>query len=402
MKVMLRDPLTLRLVAETYGSLVPKPEKDGILPESVRTSKLYEQYIKSLIEDGRLERADVEVFLKQKLLPLMFRPGHYRNNLDSEILTNTIDPSSEKPLSEKIELTAIVPSTEKPVNHSFQNLVDAGILIKPGSYSEYEIRFKYERFYDYFGGLYLGTLYLSRIAPSGTEKPQWYREIISKLSDSPFLWGPARQALFLDLHAEGKQQDFQLVFDILKQNESSLRDLLESSLVWYAKDYPDQGLVLLSKLYAGRSSDVRRLAVRVAGLAGIPEILEQAGLDKDKQVRLTSIQASYYFWQQKPERGWQILDSWANQVRSRFYLPNTAATESSLGLSVMILTDRSNSSDPKLQIPDYQNPEIARRLQSIWHKILSDLLYVSEGEIDHSTLRSGIRSLILTAFVLCF
>jgi hypothetical protein len=394
MKVMLRDPLALRLVAETYGSLKETSGKNGILPESVRTSQLYEKYINSLINDGRLERSDIRVFLEKKLLPLMFQPGKYRNTLDSEVLTETIDPTSGKSLSEEIELTDILPSTGKRVNQSFQNLADAGMVIKQGADSDYEISFKYERFYDYFGGRHL-----FETAPEDKAKIQWYRERILEIAKTPYLWGPARQALFLELHGVGKQQEFPMVFDLLKLNEPSVQDLLESTLIWYARDYAKQGQTLLFKLYANHRSSIRRLALRVAGFAGIPEVLELAGTDRDKHVRLTCIQSSYYFWQHNPGEGWHILEGWAEQVRGRFYLPNKAATESCFGLSVMILTDRSNSSKPNLQIPDYQNPEIAERLQSIWRKILSDLLYVSEGEIRHSTVRTGIRSMILTVLI---
>jgi hypothetical protein len=392
MKAMLRDPLALRLVAETFGSL--DGSKEGVLPKSVRTSQLYEQYINSLIDAGRLERGDIKVFLKKKLLPLMFQPRKYRNTLDAELLTETIDPTSGKSLSEEIELTDILPSTGKRVNQSFQNLADAGILIKQGTDSDYEVSFKYERFYDYFGGKHL-----FETAPEGMMKVQWYQERILETARTPFLWGATRQALFLELYDRGKQQEFQLVFDLLKINEPSIQDLLESTLIWYARDYAKPSLTLLSELYAHRRSSIRRLAVRVAGFAGIPEILELAGSDRDKQVRLTCIQSSYYFWQHDSERGWQILESWAERVRGRFHLPNTTVTESCLGLSVMILTDKSNSSDPELQIPDYQNLEIAARLQSIWRKILSDLLYVSKGEIHHSTLRTRVRSVILTVLI---
>jgi hypothetical protein len=59
-------PLALRLVAEACGSLA-KPEKDGIC-HTACAPVAGEHHIRSLADDSRLERADVEVFLKQKLL----------------------------------------------------------------------------------------------------------------------------------------------------------------------------------------------------------------------------------------------------------------------------------------------------------------------------------------------
>jgi hypothetical protein len=397
MKAMLRDPLALRLVSETYGS--EDGSKSGVLPESVRTSELYEKYIKSLIDTGRLERQDVDVFLKQKLLPLMFEPDNYRNTLDSEILTKTIDPTTDKSLSEEIELSDILSSTGKRVNQSFQNLADAGILVKQGTYSDYEISFKYERFYDFLGGMQL-----SSISPEDGTKAQWYRNVILHIEEHPFLWGAIRQALFLELQKEGKQGDFQIAiqlldFQLLDKDDSSIKDILESSLIWYASDYQEEGRKLLEIVYKSSKSEYRKLAVRVAGFSGIPEILIGGGADRDKNVRFATIQAAYFYWQREPEKGWNILERWSKNVRGRFFIPNIALVESALGLTFLILTDRGNTSNSDLDIPDYQNLEIAAKLQQIWRQILKDLLFVSDREEQNITIRTRIRSGILTLLI---
>ena len=227
MKVMLRDPLALRLVAESYGSTEERSSKDGILPGNVRTSKLYEQYINSLINDGRLERNDVKVFLGQKILPLMFSAGGYRNTLDAEILTETIDKVSGKSLSEEIELDDILPSTGKRVNQSFQNLVDTGILGKQGSYSGYEINFTYERFYDYFGGNYL----FERASSVGRDKVQNYKNLIYHAAQYPYLSGVLGRVLTLERASGGEKSVLQSISQLQQHYELRLYSFLKDILI---------------------------------------------------------------------------------------------------------------------------------------------------------------------------
>ena len=82
----------------------------------------------------------------------MFKSGDYRNTLDNELLGGITDEDSGQPLAELIELDDKINSRGKSVNQAFRNLVDAEILFQHGVVGDYTIGFKYERFYDYFGG----------------------------------------------------------------------------------------------------------------------------------------------------------------------------------------------------------------------------------------------------------
>jgi hypothetical protein len=355
MKVMLRDPLALRLVAETYGSL--DGSKDGVLPTSLRTSQLYEQYINSLIDGGRLERGDVEIFLKKKLLPLMFQTGEYRNKLDSELLTETIDPTSGKPLSEEIELSDILPSTGKRVNQSFQNLADAGILIKQGTDSDYEISFKYERFYDYFGGKHL-----FEIAPEGKTKVQWYREHISGLSEKPFLWGPIQQALFFELDTDRKDLFVELCISHKNSLSQIERNLFINVLSKYGDFSIDKARQLIDRLLENRRySDTALILIEAAYNLKEYSVLEKLAVHQASSVRETNARFIHYIWRQSPQQAYSILNNFANRFSTHFF-PNLQLLHTCLLVSVIILNE------------GYGDNVTIEHIRRVWVKILDKFL----------------------------
>ena len=352
------------MVSEAY---LEKP-----LPLRIRTSRIYDDFVNGLIDRKKLDYSDIDIFIKRMFLPLLFESGAYLNKLDAAKLSTSIDPVSKQSLSQIITNDGIVPSTRQAVNQPFINLTDAGILVKYGSPSFYEISFKYERFYDYFGGNYLWELSQKEFPAS---RPQWYRKMIATIRDWPFLWGPVNQALLKEIVENGEE----IVFQMIAKGDNATHDLIENVLTLYVEDDQKVGFGLLAKLYKKRGADYKRMALRVAGLSGYRELLELGGANKGKTVRLTAVQSSYYHWQQNPQSGWKILDGWAQRIRGRFLWPNLAVAEAAIGLSILTLTDRRNSSGQGVQ--DYKNPIIYANLQPIWRKIISDLLLVSESEI---------------------
>ncbi len=384
MKILLRDPLALRLVAESYRS-----EK---LPPNVHSTDLYLKYIKKMIEQKRLDPDDLNVLLKKCILPLMFKPGHYRNALDEELLSKTIDPGSGQPLSEKIEVDDFLPSTHKHVNQAFQNLVDAEILIQHGERGDYTIGFKYERFYDYFGGEIL-----AESAPAVAERPAWYQSLMQDVRETPFIWGPVAQALLRELISAEDQDRVNLVFRLIDNSDQNACDLLEGILTMYVEDDQKNGCVLLEKLFCQRKTTYRQMALRVAGLTNDPSLLQRGGADPDKGVRITAIQSAYHLWQRNPDPGWEILKDWGRKVKGPLHLPKMALAESALGLSLLIMTDSRNTSRPGLH--DYQNPEIYAQLQPIWRQVIGDLLWVSPNERIGLSFKTAVRSQILTILI---
>jgi len=76
----LRDPLMLRLVAESH--------KNGSI-ESIRRGEIYPDYIHALEVTGRLQPGDV-VLLQRDIVPLMISRGHYDNKATPEQIDRTL------------------------------------------------------------------------------------------------------------------------------------------------------------------------------------------------------------------------------------------------------------------------------------------------------------------------
>jgi len=391
MKVMLQDPLALRLVAEAYGSL--DGHKDGILPQSVRTSKLYEEYIKSLINSGRLERSDTEIFLKQKLQPLMFDMEIYRNSLDAEILTQTIDKVSGKPLAEEIELADALPSFQgKRVNQAFQNLADAGILVRQGSDSDYEISFKYERFYDYFGGEHL---FVKNGKKNDQEKGDAYKSLAEQIKNYPFLWGAIRNAIFQELVMGAND----LIDSLAKESDQSIRELLISVLVELGNEpggvkTAEEIIQRLSKIGRDKASPAKSLRIKFTGTDNSPlspearsasktamevarqlnlvAILEKAATDPFPIVRVGAIRNIYHIWRNNPEVGYDVLGRMTDLVAESNGLPNIPALESSLALAILML---------RHYFPDTQEgQELGLRVANQMQKVTRKLFFVNSGK----------------------
>lgn len=143
---VLIDPLALWLISEIFeGKALPKRFQPG---------EIYPQYINKLVKYEKLRLEDID-FLEEELAPLIISEGHYENKITTEQVRTKHIRSVR--LFELIHNSGRLSSTEQ-VNQSFQNLVDTEILVMQGSATDYEIVFRYERFYDYFGGKQLNRL----------------------------------------------------------------------------------------------------------------------------------------------------------------------------------------------------------------------------------------------------
>jgi nucleoside-triphosphatase THEP1 len=145
----LRDPLVLRLVAVIY--------KDKSIPDHIHVSDIYRMYINHLLESKPLYQKDVDFleqkdvdFLEQELMPLMLKPGFYENKLTASEVQRALTQDG-RPIRELIHNADPI-GDGKRVNDSYVRLRDTELLDQSGIGMDYVISFKYERFYEYFGG----------------------------------------------------------------------------------------------------------------------------------------------------------------------------------------------------------------------------------------------------------
>ncbi len=349
MKIFLRDPLALKLIAET--------SEGKSLPDNIQAVHLYEDYINSMVDREKLKQADINTFLKQQILPLMLRPGAYSLRLGVGLLSTTIDPQSGRPLSEKIERDDYLASTQQHINQSFQNLVNAGILMKSGSLSNYEIGFKYERFYEYFVGEYLYA------QNKGKEnKVEVYQKLIDEMKkESPFLWGGIKNALF----REFVSGEVKLIEGLAAGKEDqSVRELLITVLTERGKqpdathnveamigrllkiDRKNPGIVARVRVKLTGNDGVQlspgaksasTVALEVARRLSLVTVLESAAIDPSPSIRLAAIRNIYHLWRNDNSQGYTLLERLVEKITAGGVLPNIPALESCMGIFIVMM-----------------------------------------------------------------
>src|SRR5258708_23743276 len=141
---IISDPFNLWLVAEAH------PENP--IPSNLEGSDLIEQYVKALINGGKLQRGD-QLFLEDDLVPLMAREDHPLSNM----ITAADLKAADSTLYDKVYNHQPL-SDGRRANEPLLRLCDADILMLQEQGTEQWIGFKYERFYAYFVGKRIASL----------------------------------------------------------------------------------------------------------------------------------------------------------------------------------------------------------------------------------------------------
>jgi hypothetical protein len=386
-KKLLRDPLTLLLVAETY--------RDRAIPAELRASELIEKYVDTLKKTKRLSERDLSL-LEQEIVPRLFRLPfapilkpvdiHNQYTADGRLLHALIFNDGTLPGGER-------------VNQSYTYLADSAILIEQDQQTEEVIGFKYERFYEYFGGLYLTE------AAHDTGDPfRYYENICTVLDDKPYLWGALKNALFQEL----KNNNFELVSQLARLQLSSERLLLRSAIVSSIVEFYELGPrvvrqfieEMIQPLYGPAqnfSETVRRLAFRrkydvqmlnreqaiaveIAGRLGFEDLLTRAAADRVGSMRQTAILHIYHLWRTDADSGWRIAEQLTKHAVTAMDLPDPGVLDSLASLIISILTS------------DHTNPQSQKHALQAGRRILRRLLLLDPHE--HRTLIGRVKRVI--------
>jgi hypothetical protein len=413
---VLRDPLILRLVAEIHH--------DETIPERIQLSDIYDQYVQTLLKSDRLYEEDI-VLLEQELVPMMIAEGHYANRITAEQVhrANTRDG---RPLWELIRSDDPL-SPGRKINDSYLRLVDTEILTEQGTPTDYEISFKFERFYDYYGGRRLQSLLEEKTDLE--ERAAAYQGFIARIQDPdekrgcPYLWGPVRNALIFDL--EHGYDD--LVVQLAQTIDQLTKDLIVSALTKHGQDDPDDVRTLCHRLlelgqrdqksplsmlpsllpkrraprrvsavdlaesFLEEASEVhmaKKAAIEVAYNLQFGDVLEQAAYDDSSAARAVAVQYIYYLWRDDREQGFEVLEKISDRITERRIVPNTRALESCLGVSLMIIF---------WNYKDLDNRAVfLSRLQRIWKKPIEHIFFLREDESKTTgSLKGWIRERVL-------
>ncbi len=370
---VLREPLNLLLVARTYAG--------SVIPKQVRVTKLVEEYVLSLIERGLLEQDSIQL-LQQRLIPLMVNLHHYDNKVTQKEISAAGNGLHEAIYSEH-------------VNQSFIKLVDASILTHQKTENALRggrsIAFKYERFYEYFIGERLSELSAAQV-----DRASFFLGLIEETAEKPFLWGAVRNALLQKLDTG---EDVQTIVALCYASHVRAKEMMIDALIMYGRDHPEEVVALLRRLIprvektsslqqvrqflggSGKAFDVAarnagKIAVEVASNLAVTEILQRAGLQPDPTLRAAAVRYGYLLWQRDQRAGFAILD-YLGKSAARSIIPNMAALESALGLSLLIFFDHP------------EDRAVVHHLQQLWHTIIGRILALNESSNRISKLLRG-------------
>lgn len=392
----LRDPLVMRLVADTYQ----KQE----LPTSIKATEVYEKYLDGLIRTGRLRVEDIR-FLTHELMPLMIREGHYANVITAKEV-DTARTSDGKPLFELIHNDGRL-ADGKYVNQSYGNLVDAGILIQRGTALDYEIGFRYERFYDYHAGMRLLELNATL-----RDKLAAYAEQIGLTQQQQYLWGAVKCTLIQELATDGRST----ILTLCGEDEHAVREIMAAVLKEYGQENPVEVHRILAELMEGqtpsllkrisegswhlsqdqlaRELSAKRIAVNVAGTLGFSNILAQGASDSSSSLRVDAVKQIFYLWRNDrlelsataENRGVSALKTLGHNVAGPLGIPKAAVLESVIGISVLMF----------LEVPD--DPILGQELQAVYRQVIDGLLHANT-RVGRALLRVLVGDRALSIFV---
>lgn len=357
LRVMLRDPLSLWLVAKTY--------EGQKIPAQLDASTLIAQYIQTLLHTERLRQDDLRL-LEKRLIPLMVKEDNYSN----VIMPGDIDEVGNG-LYEAIYSEQIL-SNEERMNQSFRNLVDADILTQREDGREQTITFKYERFYDYFVGKHLFA-----ICQQHDDKAAFIGQMVAQLKEKLFLWGVLRQ-VFADLLGA---KEYALIERLGRTEDDFQADLLISVLPEYYSGYQAALHPILLRWLEETSEESlsARITANVAIAGLIENILERILIHANEQIRFIVVQHIHELWKADPDLTSRILNILPKsikllQIRHTRSILNTLLNASLL----LVLHDYSYTG---------ATTETVQIVRSLWKPIIEKLLLVSQ----YDTVERGLK-----------
>lgn len=315
-KQLLRDPLVLWLVTRSY--------QRATIPQVIKKVHVIPDYIQAMLRTGRLELRD-EQFLKEKLLPLMQREGYYTNTISDQ----DIDRAGSK-LFEQINVEGKL-SDGRQVNQSFVNLMDAEILIRRDEPPNYEIAFKYERFYEYYLGQYIFE-FNSTVTP--LDRFVNYKSVLRQIAKAPYIWGAAANSIFNELQAGHHK----LIQDLALEDDRTINGVLLDAIIDFGELDPDQVRQLLLQLITFKQEvlSTKRLAIEAASRLGNIEVLELAAKNTNRVIREMALLPIYALWERNNDLGYLLLHNLVQETVSWLKTPQFRLIEFLVQISLLI------------------------------------------------------------------
>ena len=410
MKTVMQGPLVLRLAADIY--------QGQEIPSTIKAGEVYQRHINHLIRTERLAMTDLH-FLEQELMSIMIREGHYANTITPQEIDEARTADSRS-VFELIHNEGMLSSGQR-INQSYINLVDTEILVRHGEGHQYEIGFKFERFYDHYAGKRIRKL----VDEKDDDIEKAYTALSREVQGHPYLWGAMTSALLTEL----KESNHELATALCQTEDQTVKEIMVATLIDYGADEPEKTGFLLERLMQiGKESVTRKaessllssllqrilqrenieppreilnaqkIAVEVAGNLGSIRILEDGAMDRSPTVRTHAVRHASHLWRKDREqlrksasgnRGFEVLRHLSGQVRKGL-LPNINVLEAGLGLLFSVFFECYHPADAE------KEAKLLDELRQISRKGLEDLLYISEQGLAKTIVRNQIREWVIS------
>ena len=364
---LLHNPLMLCLVAEVY--------RGGAIPISLHGNEVEALYIKMLISTRRLSESDL-FFLQSELMPLMLSNEHFENRIVASQIRQGHTTTS-KPLWELLLSDDLLSNGER-VNAAFTRLVDAGILNGQGTALDYEVSFKFERFYEYFGSLRLYDLYCKQADQVG-----FILKLLTETQYKVYLLNLIYRCLLLDLEAGNKHT----LFRLCRAGSIKASDISLSVLQSHAEHNRSGVLDFALQLTRGINWDGIPLdqdmsagivALRLGGWLHQPQIVAIGLRAASSTLQMEAVQQAYLIWKANKKMGWELLGNLISEIMGVLNLHHLP----SVILHKQEWLNRLESAgwfSANILLNHHDNAEIAIVLQRLWRPLIARVLFKFDG-----------------------
>ncbi len=404
-KVALQDPLILRLVADMY--------QGEEIPNAIRLGEIYQEYINHLLKTERLAETDLR-FLEHELMPFMIQWGRYSNKITAREI-NEAKTIYGRSLFDLIHNDGILSSGLR-INQSYINLVDTEILMRHGDAQEYDIGFKFERFYDHYAGKRI-----QKLIEEVKEVHSVYIQLVREIQGHPYLWGAVKAALLAEL----KRENEELVIALCQSDDQSVKEMMVATLTDYGNEGHLDLELLLTRLMSLETTEAasiaktsivgrllhresiepprsilnaRKTAIEVAGNIGDIRTLQKGAMDRSSTVRTHAVRNTLQLWRQDREhrqrstvgnRAFEVLRNLSKQIREGL-LPNINVMEACAGIILPLFFEGYHGRDGN-------DDDLTSELWQISRKGLEDLLYIGQSGVAGAIVRNRVREWVVSS-----
>jgi len=266
---MLRDPLMLRVVSETYAGKV--------IPARISIYDVFDRYYRKKIFDETTGRGDQHV-------------RDFLTDLVAEMRRKKADRIKREHLRHHPKLGQQIDDPTR--SSAFTKLKDENILYE--IFAQAEVKFVYDRFFEYL---------LTRMVLSEPFDSKRFLQLTKDAEDFFPLRGAVKTALVL-------KKRWDIIRDLAAEEDYLVKGIIIEALADLATHDREATVSLMRDLFKSGHTSAKRLVVLAAAQvrAVVTDLLEQAMKDKSPLVRGLAVQTAYLVWMRDHREGERLAE----------------------------------------------------------------------------------------------